>query len=166
MTGRVVPVGCPLGADFRHHWWGKHADTGPGPWVREESEHQPPPLQPSSPFQPVRSTWAQAPVLCLSLQPPSKDLCLLGQFSLQVNQEMKRCSGAGTLRPLRTRQGTTPSPRGGSPLLPTLAHLRVTGLEQILAGVPRGTAALHSPRRTRLAVSLMDLSGDDRWRQT
>jgi len=157
VTGRIGPIGRPLGTDFCHHWWGKHADTGPGPWVREESEHQPPPLQPSSPFQPARSTWAQAPVLCLSLQPPSKDLCLLGQFSLQVNQEMKRCSGAGTLGP---------SPRGGSPLLPTLAHLRITGLEQILAGVPGGTAALHSPPRTLLAVSLMDLSGDDQWRQT
>lgn len=118
MTGRAVPVGPPPGADFCHRWWGKHADTGPGPWVREESEHQPPPLQPSSPFQPVRSTWSQAPVLCLSLQPPSKDLCLLGQFSLQFNQEMRRCSGTDTLQPTRTRQGTTPSHRGWQPPAP------------------------------------------------
>ena len=111
-----MPVSPPLGADFHHHWWGKHADTGPGPWVREQSEHQPPPLQPSSPFQPVRSTWSQAPVLCLSLQPPSKDLCLLGQFSLQVNHEMRRW-----LWSRHIRQGTTPSPRGWQPPAPHLS---------------------------------------------
>ena len=54
----------------------------------------------------------------------------------------------------------------GSPSLPTTAHLPVTGLGQTSAGVPGGTAALHSPTRTRLAVSLMDLPGDEMRMQT
>lgn len=92
-----------------------------GGWHRacaraEGSEHQPSPMPPSRPFRPMWPSGSQAPVLRLSLAASFQGLCLLGQFSLKVNQQMRPC-GADSLGPARTSRGLTPSPGGQQPLI-------------------------------------------------
>lgn len=98
-----------------HRWWGRGTGGGPGPRDRSPCIGLLPPsrLAPSCLCSPPSPRPLSLPLCCLV-----QGLCLLGRFSLLVDQERRRLCGTDSSGFDRLKS------EGLSPPLPTLSHLR------------------------------------------
>lgn len=102
-----------------HRWWGRRTGGGPGPRDRSPCIGLLPPsrLAPSCLCSPPSPRPLSLPLCCLF-----QGLCLLGPFSLLVDQERRRLCGTDSSGCDRISGSPAPKSEGLSPPFPTLSH--------------------------------------------